>query len=61
MGMLSDWKKIDEIASWDLDRGCRKYFGPLNDRDRRLKKILTRQARRRINRFFLKRELIANF
>jgi len=48
MGARSDYKKIDELAAWDLDKGCRRIVGQSTPSNRRLKKILRRQARKRM-------------
>lgn len=50
MGKCSDHKKLDELAVWDLDKGCRKIINQYTPRRRRLKDILRRQARKRIER-----------
>lgn len=43
------YKKYDEIAAWDLDKGCRKYIDQSTPARRRLKKKLRRQARKRLD------------
>ena len=42
------YKKFDEIAAWDLDKGCRKFINQSSPANRRLKKKLRRQARARL-------------
>lgn len=49
MGKHSDYKKCDEIAANDLDAGCRYIVNQQTPRMRRLRDILRRQARRRVN------------
>lgn len=50
MGKRSDYKKIDELSAWDLDKGCRKIVDQSTPGNRRLRDILKRQARKRIER-----------
>ena len=50
MGRHSDHKKFDELAAWDLDKGCRNIVNQHTPARRRLKDILKRQARKRIER-----------
>ena len=50
MGKHSDYKKIDELSAWDLDKGCRKIVDQSTPGNRRLRDILKRQARKRIER-----------
>ena len=45
----SQYKKYDEIAAWNLDKGCRKYINQSTPARRRLKKKLRRQARKRLD------------
>lgn len=45
----AQYKKYDEIAAWDLDKGCRKYIDQSTPARRRLKKKLRRQARKRLD------------
>jgi len=49
MGKRSDHKKLDEIAAWDMDRGCRRIVNQSTPSRRRLKDRLRRQARKRLN------------
>ena len=49
MGKHSDYKKYDDIAAWDLDKGCRNIIDQTTTARRRLKKVLRRQARKRLN------------
>lgn len=44
----AEYKKHDELAAWDLDKGCRKYVNQDSPANRRLKKRLRRQARKRL-------------
>lgn len=50
MGKRSDYKKVDELAAWDLDKGCRRIVDQSTPARRRLRDKLKRQARKRINR-----------
>ena len=34
----SSYKKYDELAAWDLNKGCRKYINQDSPANRRLKK-----------------------
>lgn len=49
MGKRSDYKKHDEIAANDMDKGCRSIVNQATPGRRRLRKRLRRQARARIN------------
>lgn len=50
MGKRSDYKKIDDLSCWDLDKGCRRIVDQGTPGRRRLRDRLRRQARKRINR-----------
>ena len=50
MGKRSDYKKVDDIAAWDLDKGCRRIVDQSTPSRRRLRDKLKRQARKRIDR-----------
>ena len=50
MGKRSDYKMMDEIAAWDMDKGCRKIVNHATPGRRRLRDRLRRQARRRVER-----------
>ncbi len=50
MGKRSDYKKIDDLSRWDLDKGCRRIVDQGTHGRRRLRDRLRRQARKRINR-----------
>lgn len=49
MGRRSDYKRHDELAAWDLDKGCRHIVNQSTPARRRLKKRLKRQVRKRLN------------
>lgn len=49
MGKRSEWKRLDELSAWDLDRGCRRIINQATPGRRRLKRVLRRQARKRLN------------
>ena len=42
------YKKYDELAAWDLDKGCRKWIDQSTPARRRLRTVLRRQARKKI-------------
>ena len=42
-------KKISELSAWDLDKGCRHIIDQSTPARRRLKKIIRRQDRKRID------------
>ena len=44
----AEYKKYDELAAWDLDKGCRRFVNQDSPSNRRLKKKLRRQARKRL-------------
>lgn len=46
----ASYKKYDELAAWDLNKGCRKYISQNSPANRRLKKKLRKQARKRLDR-----------
>lgn len=46
--MRAAYKKYDELASWDLNASCRKYINQSSRANRKLKKILRKQARKKI-------------
>lgn len=48
MGARSDWKKVDELSANDLNKGCRQIVDQSTCAHRRLKKVLRRQARKRL-------------
>ena len=50
MGKRSDYKKVDEIAANDLDKGCRRIINQATPGRRRLRDRLRRQARRKVER-----------
>ena len=50
MGKRSDYKKIDDLSCWDLDKGCRRIVDQSTPSRRRLRDKLKRQARKRIDR-----------
>ena len=47
MGKRSDYKKLDDRAAWDLDKGCRGIVDQSTPGRRRLKDVFRRQARRK--------------
>ncbi len=43
------YKRYDDLAAWDLDKGCRHIVDQSRPGRRRLKKVLRRQAHKRLN------------
>lgn len=50
MGRRSDYKKMDDLAAWDLDAGCRRIVDQSTPGRRRARDKLRRIARKKINR-----------
>ena len=50
MSKRAYYKRLDELASWDLDAGCRSIINQSTPSRRKLKKRLKRQARARAKR-----------
>lgn len=46
----ADYKKYDELSAWDLDKECRHFINQDSPANRRLKKKLRRQARKKLKR-----------
>lgn len=44
----AQYKKHDELASWDLNKGSRRWVNQSSPANRRLKKRLRKQARARL-------------
>lgn len=42
------YKRFDELAAWELDKGCRKWIDQSTPARRKLKKRLRKQARARL-------------
>ena len=49
MARRAEYKRHDELASWDLDASCRRFINQSSPANRRLKKKLRRQARKRLD------------
>ena len=47
--MRAGYKKYDELSAWDLNKGCRHWINQASPANRRLKKKLRRQARKRLD------------
>lgn len=45
----AQYKRYDEISNWDLNKGSHKYIDASTPARRRLKKVLRKQARKRID------------
>ena len=54
MSKRAYYKRLDELASWDLDAGCRSIINQSTRSMRKLKKKLKHQARARIKRLICK-------
>ena len=50
MGKRTDYKKHDDLSCWDLDKGCRRIVDTSKPARRRLRDILRKAARKRLNR-----------
>ena len=46
--------KISELSAWDLDSGSKKYVNQSTAARRRLKKVLRKQDRKRLDKYFTK-------
>ena len=44
----ASYKKYDELAAWDLDKGCRNIVNQSSPAKRKLKKRLRKQARKKL-------------
>lgn len=44
-------KRVSELSAWDLDAGCRNIINQDSPANRRLKKIIRRQDRKRLNKY----------
>lgn len=49
MARRAEYKRHDELASWDLDASCRRWINQASPANRKLKKKLRRQARKRLD------------
>ena len=45
----AEYKKVDELSAWDLDKGCRNIVNQSSPANRRLKKKLRKQARKKLD------------
>ena len=50
--MRAGYKKYDELSAWDLNKGCRRWINQTSPANRKLKKKLRRQARKRLDKAF---------
>ena len=48
--MRAGYKKYDELSAWELNKGCRHWINQDSRSNRKLKKKLRRQARKRLDR-----------
>lgn len=53
MGRHSDYKKIDRIADYDLNKRCRRIIDTSTRGRRKLRDVLRKQARKRINKLLI--------
>ena len=44
-------KRVSELSAWDLDAGCRNIVNQASPKNRRLKKKIRRQDRKRLDRY----------
>ena len=47
-----DYKKISELFAWDLDKGCRCFVNQSSKWARKMKKIIRKNDRKRIDKWF---------
>ena len=47
-------KRVSEISSWDLDKDCRKFINQSSPKMRRLKKLIRKNDRKRLDNFLNK-------
>jgi hypothetical protein len=50
MAMRAGYKRHDELAAWDLNASCRRWINQDSPANRKLKKKLRRQARKKLDR-----------
>ena len=50
MAMRAGYKRHDELAAWDLNASCRRWINQDSPTNRRLKKKLRRQERKKLDR-----------
>lgn len=44
-------KRVSELSAWDLDAGCRNIINQASPANRRLKKKIRRQDRKRLDKY----------
>ena len=49
MSKRAGYKRYDELAAWDLDASCRRWINQASPSNRKLKKKLRRQVRKRLD------------
>ena len=49
MALRAGYKRHDELAAWDLNASCRRWIRQDSPANRKLKKKLRRQARKRLD------------
>ena len=47
-----DYKKISELSAWDLDKGCHRFVNQSSKWARKMKKIIRKNDRKRIDKWF---------
>lgn len=45
-------KRVSELAAWDLNAGCRNIVNQASPKNRRLKKKIRRQDRKRLDKYY---------
>ena len=49
MAMRAGYKRHDELAAWDLNASCRRWINQATPANRKLKKKLRKQARKKLD------------
>jgi hypothetical protein len=47
-------KRVSELSAWDLDKGCRNIVNQASPANRRLKKKIRKNDRKRLDRYIRK-------
>lgn len=53
MAMRAGYKRADELAAWDLNASCRRWINQSSPANRKLKKKLRRQARKKLDKLMM--------
>ena len=54
--MRSISKRVSEISRWDLDPSCRNFIDQSTPANRRLKKVIRKRDKKRLDKWFVKYE-----